>query len=69
MSDSRGSPIPQDRVDENVDQRQRARESKHEQRQRERYLEDQGVDERPGTNPQEQPGIPGEAGGPAEGGD
>jgi hypothetical protein len=69
MSDSRGSPIPQDRVNENVDQRQRARESKHEQRQRERYLEDQGVGERPGTNPQERPGTPGEEKGPAEGGD
>ena len=69
MSDSRQSPIPQDRVDHNVDQQHRASESKHEQRQRERYLEDQGVDERPGTNPQEQPGIPGESQGPAEGGD
>ena len=26
-------------------------------RERERYLEDQGVDERPGTNPQEKPGL------------
>jgi hypothetical protein len=69
MSDSRQSPIPQDRVDHNVDQRQRASESKHEQRQHERYLEEQGVDERPGTNPKEQPGIPDEPKGPAEGGD
>jgi hypothetical protein len=69
MSDSRQSPIPQDRVDHNVDQRQRADESKDEQRQRERYLKEQGVDERPGTNPKEQPGIPDEPTGPAEGGD
>lgn len=69
MSDSRGSPIPQDRVAENIDQRQRAHDAKEEQRQRERYLKEQGVDERPGTNPQEQPGIPGQPGGPAEGGD
>jgi hypothetical protein len=69
MSDSRQSPIPQDRVDHNVDQRHRAKVSKHEQRQEERHLEDQGVDERPGTNPKEQPGIPNEPKGPAEGGD
>ena len=69
MSDARQSPIPQDRVNENVDQRERAETSKFEQRQQERYLKDQGVDERPGTNPQEQPGIPNEPTGPAEGGD
>jgi hypothetical protein len=69
MSDARQSPIPQDRVNENLDQRQRAHESKVEQRQRERYLEREGVDERPGTNPREQPGIPGAPTGPAEGGD
>ena len=69
MSDARQSPIPQDRVNENVDQRDRAETSKFEQRQQERYLKDQGVDERPGTNPQEQPGIPNEPTGPAERGD
>jgi hypothetical protein len=69
MADARQSPIPQDRVDHNVDQRQRAEESKDEQRQHERYLKEQGVDERPGTNPREQPGIPDEPAGPAEGGD
>jgi hypothetical protein len=69
MSDARQSPIPQDRVDENVDQRERAETAKHEQRQRERHLRDQGVDERPGTNPKEQPGIPDGDAGPAEGGD
>jgi hypothetical protein len=61
MSDARQSPIPQDRVNENVDQRQRAHDSKHEQRQRERHLEKQ--------RPDEQPGMPGEPAGPAEGGD
>lgn len=69
MSDARQSPIPQDRVNENVDQRERAETSKHEQRQHERYLKDQGVDERPGTNPKEQPGIPDDETGPADGGD
>lgn len=69
MSDARQSPIPQDRVNENVDQRQRAATAKQEQRQLERHLRDQGVDERPGTNPKEQPGIPDPAAGPAEGGD
>jgi hypothetical protein len=69
MSDSRQSPIPQDRVDHNVDQRHRAKESKQEQRQKERYLEEQGVDERPGTNPQEQPGMPSGQTDPAAAGD
>jgi hypothetical protein len=35
----------------------------------ERHLNDQGVDERPGTNPEQQPGIPNEPTGPADGGD
>jgi len=69
MSDARQSPIPQDRVNENVDQRERAETAKHEQRQQERYLRDQGVDERPGSSPKEQPGIPDGAAGPADGGD
>lgn len=69
MSDARQSPIPQDRVNENVDQRERAETSKFEQREQERYLKDQGVEERPGTNPKEQPGIPNEPKGPADGGD
>lgn len=69
MSDARQSPIPQDRVAENIDQRQRAKDAKEEQRQQERWLEDQGVDERPGTNPKEQPGIPDQPTGPADGGD
>ena len=35
----------------------------------ERYLKDHGVDERPGANPDEQPGFPEKPAGPAEGGD
>jgi hypothetical protein len=69
MSDARQSPIPQDRVNENVDQAQRAADDQRQAAEQERYLRDQGVDERPGTNPQEQPGIPNEGTSPAEGGD
>ena len=71
MSDARQSPIPQDRVDENVDQRYRAETSKREERMRERHLERQaqGDEALPGTNPDEQPGIPSGSDGPAEGGD
>ena len=69
MSDSRQSPIPQDRVNENVDQAQRAKDNQAQMAEQERYLKDQGVDERPGTNPEEQPGIPSEPVSPAEGGD
>lgn len=63
MSDSRQSPIPQDRVNENIDQAQLASDDKRALAEHERYLTDQGVDERPGTNPKDEPG------GPAEGGD
>jgi hypothetical protein len=66
MSDSRQSPIPQDRVNENVDQAQRAKDNQAQMAEQERYLKDQGVDERPGTNPEEQPDIPDEPTGPAE---
>ena len=69
MSDSRNSPIPQDRVDENVDQAQRAKDNQAQMAEQERYLKDQGVDERSGTNPEEQPGTPNEPSSPAEGGD
>ena len=69
MSDARQSPIPQDRVNENVDQRERAETARQEQSQQERYLRDQGVDERPGTNTSEQPGLRDDEAGPAEGGD
>ena len=67
MSDSRQSPIPQDRVNENVDQAQLAKDDQQRMAEQERYLKDQGVDERPGANPEEQPGIPDNS--PAEGGD
>ena len=69
MSDARQSPIPQDRVDENTDQAQLAADDQRQAAEQERYLKDQGVDERPGTNPREQPGIPDEPASPAEGGD
>lgn len=69
MSDSRNSPIPQDRVNENVDQAQRAADNHRRMAERERYLKDQGVDERPGANPEKQPGVPEEPASPAEGGD
>jgi len=69
MSDARQSPIPEDRVNENVDQAQLAADDQRQAAEHERYLKDQGVDERPGTNPKEQPGIPDGGAGPAEGGD
>jgi hypothetical protein len=71
MSDARQSPIPQDRVNENIDQRHRAQTSKQEERMNERHLEAQARkgEALPGTNPDEQPGIPDEPKGPAEGGD
>ena len=69
MSDARQSPIPQDRVNENTDQAQLAADDQRQAAEQERYLRDQGVDERPGTNPQEQPGIPDEPTSPADGGD
>ena len=69
MSDARQSPIPQDRVNENIDQAQRAADDQRQAAEQERYLREQGVDERPGTNPKEEPGIPNEPTGPAEGGD
>ena len=69
MSDARQSPIPQDRVDENTDQAQLAADDQRQAAEQERYLRDQGVDERPGTNPREQPRIPDGPASPAEGGD
>lgn len=69
MSDARQSPIPQDRVNENVDQAQLAADDHRQAAEQERYLRDQGGDEWPGTNPKEQPGIPEEPVSPAEGGD
>ena len=69
MSDSRQSPIPQDRVNENVDQAQRATDDKRQAAEQERYMKDQGVDDRPGTNPKDPPGGTDAPSGPAEGGD
>ena len=69
MSDARQSPIPQDRVNENIDQAQRAADDQRQAAEQERYLREQGVVERPGTNPQEQPGIPSDPVSPADGGD
>ena len=57
MSDARQSPIPQDRVRSNVDRGELAEQAKQEKRQLTRYLKEQGVDERPGTNPTEEPWI------------
>ena len=68
MSDARQSPIPQDRVNENVDQRERAQVAKAEQRQLERERTRGNADQLPGSNPNDQPGIP-DSEGPAEGGD
>ena len=54
MSDSRQSPIPQDRVNENVDKAQLAADDHRRAAEQERYMKDQGVDDRPGTNPKDQ---------------
>jgi hypothetical protein len=59
MSDARQSPIPQDRVNENVDQAQRAADDRRLAAEQERYLADRG----------EQPGAPDADAGPADGGD
>ncbi len=69
MSDARQSPIPQDRVNENVDQAQLAADDRRQAAEQEQHLRDQGVNELPGTNPEQQPGIPDEPTSPAEGGD
>jgi hypothetical protein len=65
MSDARRSPIPQDRVNENVDEGHRAQAAKAEQR----HVERRQQEEREATNPEQQPGIPDAPNGPAEGGD
>jgi hypothetical protein len=51
---SRQSPIPNDRVEANIDQRQRADEAREQREQEERHLRDQGVDNRPGTDDADQ---------------
>ena len=69
MSDSRQSPIPQDRVNENIDQAQLATDDHRQAAEQERYMKDQGVEDRPGANPKDRPGIPDEPTDPAGGGD
>jgi len=69
MSDSRQSPIPQDRVNQNIDQAQRANDGRREAAEQERYMKDQGVDDRPGSNPKVEPGTADEPSSPGEGGD
>jgi hypothetical protein len=69
MSDARQSPIPQDRVAENIDYRQKAQDGKEEQRQQEAWQRQQAEKELPDTNPEEQPGIPDGPTSPADGGD
>ncbi len=69
MSDSRQSPIPQDRVNANTNTDERAENDQAQMAEQERYLRDQGADERPGARPNDQPGLPDEATGPADGGD
>jgi hypothetical protein len=70
MSDARQSPIPQDRVNENVDEAARADQSRQEQRMNERSMQrDSKADDLPGTDPDAQPGIPNEPKAPADGGD
>jgi hypothetical protein len=59
MSDARQSPIPQDRVNENIDQAQRAADDQRKAAEQERWLEDQGA----------QPDSPDEPASPADGGD
>ena len=60
MSDARQSPIPQDRVNENVDQAQRAKDNQREFAEQERYLKSRGEKDQAGRS---------ESDGPAEGGD
>jgi hypothetical protein len=69
MSDARQSPIPQDRVAENIDYRQKAQDGKEEQRQQEAWQRQQAEKEMPGTNPVEQPGISDGPISPADGGE
>ena len=60
MSDSRGSPIPNDRVRENTNVEERAQEAKQAERQRERWLKDRGAGDRP--RDEDRPDGPGEGG-------
>ena len=77
MSDARQSPIPQDRVNENIDERDRAAAGRDAARDVERDIDRDGATgdrqgaagDLPGTNPDAQPGIPDDPTSPAEGGD
>ena len=70
MSDARQSPIPQDRVNENIDESDRAAAGRDAARDVERDVDRHGAtDDLPGTNPEAQPGIPDDPTSPAEGGD
>lgn len=69
MSDSRRSPIPQDRVSENIDQAQRAADDHRHAAEQERSLRDQSVDERPRPKGKDQPGDSDGPKSPADGGD
>lgn len=67
-----GGVVPDEEHDdpgENIADRDLATASKQEQPQQKRWLKDRDADERPGANPQEQPGMPGRPTSPAEGGD
>ncbi len=44
-------------VNENIDQAQLAADDKRQTAENERYRKDQGIDDRPGTNPKDQPGT------------
>ena len=69
MSDSRQSPIPQDRVAENVDHAQLAKDDQRQMAEQERYRTDQGIDERPDTNPDEPRAQTGKPTSASEGGE
>lgn len=69
MTNARQSPIPQDRVNANVNSDERAATDQARMAEQERHLEDQGVDELAGRDADAQPAIPDEPASPAEGGD
>lgn len=68
MSDARQSPIPQDRVNENIDQAQRAEDDRRLAAEQERHLQDRGQNDLPGDD-EGQPGIADGPTSPADGGD
>jgi hypothetical protein len=68
MSDSRQSPIPQDRVNANVNTGERAAIDKAQMDEQERYLKDRSADDSE-VDAKEQPGIPDGPTSPADGGD